>query len=230
MKAAENVAVKVPEDAGKEADANHSVETTSSSTASEKQERRLETGFVVVVIASVGVLAFFIFQPRPDEFRSLDQQIECDNEGCRQLRLFLLSTINKSADPCRDFFSFTCAAKLEKERMSLMSEAINFKVQAMVSKASVPERGQTAFEKAVAMYRACVSLYSKNRSESAHLRHFLARLGLKPASLRLTRNPLDAMVQLSLSWGLPAIVAISEAAGSRLNYPHEARRMYQLRF
>ncbi|KAK8762007.1 hypothetical protein V5799_026724 [Amblyomma americanum] len=58
---------------------------------------------------------------KPDEFRSLDQQIECDNEGCRQLRLFLLSTINKSADPCRDFFSFTCAAKLEKERMSLMA-------------------------------------------------------------------------------------------------------------
>ncbi|XP_077485237.1 uncharacterized protein LOC144095347 [Amblyomma americanum] len=105
--------------------------------------------------------------------------------------------------------------------MSLMNDVINDKVQAMLSKASVPERRQNAFQKAVAMYRACVSLRANKKSEAVHLRDFLSRLGLNPASLNLSRDPLDAMVQLSLAWGLPAIVAINEAAGSRLEYPHQ---------
>ncbi|XP_065282372.1 neprilysin-1-like isoform X6 [Dermacentor albipictus] len=183
--------------------------------------RRLQASATIVLIASVGIAAFFYFQPKHERSREAIRHKECDTEGCRKLRLFLESTVNRSADPCRDFFSFTCAAPLKKERMSQMSDDARAKVMAMVAAADVPDRGQSAFEKAVAMYRACVSLYSQNRSEAEDLRGFLFGLGLNIAEADPSRDPLDAMVQLSLAWNIPAIVSISEVAGSRLDYPHE---------
>ncbi|KAH7945949.1 hypothetical protein HPB49_017806 [Dermacentor silvarum] len=183
--------------------------------------KRVQSCVTILLIAGLGIAAFFYFQPKQVRPIEAMRRKECDTEGCRQLRLFLESTVNRSADPCRDFFSFTCAAPLKKERMSKMNDDVRAKVMAMVSAADVPDRGQSAFEKAVAMYRACVSLYSQNRSEAADLRGFLFGLGLNIAEASRSRDPLDAMVQLSLAWNLPAIVSINEAGGSRLDYPHE---------
>ncbi|KAH7946153.1 hypothetical protein HPB49_020702 [Dermacentor silvarum] len=183
--------------------------------------KRVQSSVTILLIAGLGIAAFFYFQPKQVRPIEAMRRKECYTEGCRQLRLFLESTVNRSADPCRDFFSFTCAAPLKKERMSKMNDDVRAKVMAMVSAADVPDRGQSAFEKAVAMYRACVSLYSQNRSEAADLRGFLFGLGLNIAEASRSRDPLDAMVQLSLAWNLPAIVSINEAGGSRLDYPHE---------
>ncbi|KAL1470171.1 hypothetical protein MTO96_040611, partial [Rhipicephalus appendiculatus] len=183
--------------------------------------RRLQPAAIVVFISVLGVASFFYFQPRqPREGKEIIRT-ECYTEGCRQLRSFLESTVNRSVDPCRDFFSFTCAAPLKKERMSQMSDEVRAKVAAMVTAADISGRGQNAFEKAVATYRACVSLYSQNRSEAEELGGFLSALGLNVAEPNSNRDPLDAVVQLNLAWNLAAIVAITEASGSRMDYPHE---------
>ncbi|XP_077485234.1 endothelin-converting enzyme 1-like [Amblyomma americanum] len=222
MEAAKQAAVNIPEDEEKrEGDDESPEDPPPESMAFGVPVKRLQTAVMVLAVAAVGVLAFLILQPGPIQTRTLQQQAECNTEGCRELRLFLSSTINKSADPCRDFFRFTCAAKLKEERMSLMDKVVKAKVKATLLAASVPERGQTAFQKAVALYRACVSLYTSKRSEAVHLRDFLSRLGLNPTALDPSRDPLDFIVKMSLAWGMSAIVAIVEAAGSRRVYPHE---------
>ncbi|XP_077564356.1 neprilysin-1-like [Haemaphysalis longicornis] len=91
----------------------------------------------------------------------------------------------------------------------------------MVSAARVPPTGQSAFEKAVATYRACVSLYAHNRSEAVQLRQFLTMLRLDTVRPDPSQNPLESIVQLNLAWGLGAIIEIQEAAGTRLEFPHQ---------
>ncbi|KAH6930084.1 hypothetical protein HPB50_009002 [Hyalomma asiaticum] len=185
--------------------------------------RRLQSAATVVLIVVLAVACFFYFKPRHTGSRKVVVRTECSAQGCRQLGVFLESTVNRSVDPCRDFFSFTCAAPLKKERMSQMNDDVRTEVIAMIAAAHVPSRSQSAFEKAAATYRACVSLYSTNRSEAEDLLAFLSRLGLHITASQSNRDPLDAIVQLNLAWNLPVIVAINEAAGSRLDYPHEAK-------
>ncbi|KAK8762008.1 hypothetical protein V5799_026725 [Amblyomma americanum] len=121
MEAAKQAAVNIPEDEEKrEGDDESPEDPPPESMAFGVPVKRLQTAVMVLAVAAVGVLAFLILQPGPIQTRTLQQQAECNTEGCRELRLFLSSTINKSADPCRDFFRFTCAAKLKEERMSLM--------------------------------------------------------------------------------------------------------------
>ncbi|KAH9368543.1 hypothetical protein HPB48_000316 [Haemaphysalis longicornis] len=102
-----------------------------------------------------------------------------------------------------------------------MEAEIRSRVSTMVSAARVPPTGQSAFEKAVATYRACVSLYAHNRSEAVQLRQFLTMLRLDTVRPDPSQNPLESIVQLNLAWGLGAIIEIQEAAGTRLEFPHQ---------
>ncbi|KAL3196569.1 hypothetical protein MRX96_015432 [Rhipicephalus microplus] len=193
MEAAKEQAESIPEHPGKEA------------TVLGVPVRRLQPVATVVFITVLGVASFFYFRPRPPREGKETIRTECYTSGCQELRLFLESTVNRSVDPCRDFFSFTCAAPLKQGK--IMSDDVRAAVTAMVTAANVSGEGQSAFEKAVATYRACVSLYSQNRSEAEELGSFLTGLGLNVADPNSNHDPLDVIVQLNLAWNLAPIVA-----------------------
>ncbi|XP_037279982.2 neprilysin [Rhipicephalus microplus] len=93
--------------------------------------------------------------------------------------------------------------------------------------APVPRRNQTALQKVTALFCACVSLVTENRSESADLWAFLVQHGLQPAPVcgkmanSSSADPLETTVRLAVTYGLQPLVSFSShGASGHSRYHH----------
>ncbi|KAH6929675.1 hypothetical protein HPB50_004558 [Hyalomma asiaticum] len=91
----------------------------------------------------------------------------------------------------------------------------------MLRASPVPRQNQTALQKVTALFCACVSLVSENRSESADLWAFLVQHGLQPAPVggKMANSgrpdPLETTIRLAATYGLQPIVSFSSLGGTK---------------
>ncbi|XP_072144176.1 neprilysin-1-like [Dermacentor andersoni] len=98
----------------------------------------------------------------------------------------------------------------------------------MLRASPVPRQRQTALQKVTALFCACVSLVSENRSEGADLWAFLVHHGLQPAPVGSKMahaahdaDPLETTVRLAVTYGLQPVVSFSShGTGASGRYHH----------
>ncbi|XP_077524252.1 neprilysin-2-like [Amblyomma americanum] len=130
--------------------------------------------------------------------------------GSQLAAQWINASLNWSHNPCDDFYSFVCS-RFEGGQSALakLENLTLYGIKEELRTASIPPRGQSAAQKAAAMFQACVQLGSNaNNSEVESLRYFLRALGLDMSDMHSYPNfdIADRITRLSLVYGLPALV------------------------
>ncbi|KAH6921479.1 hypothetical protein HPB50_001337 [Hyalomma asiaticum] len=152
----------------------------------------------------------------------------CNTDECRSLSERLRVQLKFTADPCDDFYDFVCG-KYWGHVEGALSEAealIRSATIAAIEGATVPATGQTAWQKAAALFKACMTLASSHRSEVADLTAWLASLGLDLNNLDPSVDPVDMAMRSSLDFGIPAVFAVRLHGSSFI----EGKRSIEFRF
>ncbi|XP_077520167.1 neprilysin-1-like [Amblyomma americanum] len=150
----------------------------------------------------------------------------CYTAGCRRLAHFLQSYINRSIDPCDDFYGYVCSKSAYTNTFKKVKNTTMDSLVSLLHTSTVPEQGQSAMQKMVALFRACVSLARENRSEGGDLREFLVSLRLNPTSRGRSagdprEDPLDVMLKLSVEYGLHLFLEFSTTGNATLSRYHK---------
>ncbi|XP_077508821.1 uncharacterized protein LOC144120309 [Amblyomma americanum] len=99
------------------------------------------------------------------------QGTACTTDDCQFMAQWLLAKVNPSIDPCDDFYGFVCGSFQGSATSALkdMKDAIIWKSISSAHAALVPATGQTAWQKAAALFQACVALKRSSRSETVRV-------------------------------------------------------------
>ncbi|KAL1421099.1 hypothetical protein MTO96_023453 [Rhipicephalus appendiculatus] len=136
----------------------------------------------------------------------------CTTERCHFLAQWLRQKLDFNVDPCEDFYRYVCSAYdwpapnvFEETARSMISIII-----AAAYAARVPATGQSAWQKAVGIFQACLSLAESKQSETGDLVGWMVSVHLDLGNLTAlkTIDPLDMMVRCSLDFGVRAILGI----------------------
>ncbi|KAL1481162.1 hypothetical protein MTO96_050407, partial [Rhipicephalus appendiculatus] len=136
----------------------------------------------------------------------------CTTEQCHFAAQWLRQKLDAKVDPCEDFYSYVCGtfkwpgpdvfAEVHKSMKSIIIGA--------AYAARIPATGQSAWQKAVGIFQACVSLAETKRNETKELVDWMTsiNLDLKNETALDTVNPKDMMVRCSLDFGVHTIITI----------------------
>ncbi|KAL1481161.1 hypothetical protein MTO96_050408, partial [Rhipicephalus appendiculatus] len=136
----------------------------------------------------------------------------CTTEQCHFVAQWLRQKLDSKADPCKDFYSYVCGTfkwpgpdVYSEVRKSMKSIIIG-----AAYAARIPATGQSAWQKAVGIFQACVSLAETKRNETKELVDWMTsiNLDLKNETALDTVNPKDMMVRCSLDFGVHTIITI----------------------
>ncbi|KAH7944894.1 hypothetical protein HPB49_001600 [Dermacentor silvarum] len=124
-------------------------------------------------------------------------------------------TIDADRDPCVDFYEYACGNYRGGSVLLEMEHNVTVAVDSVLPFARVPDRHQSAVQKAVGMFRACLAAPEDERGvEMRALREFTASLDIdlvEPGERRDSSDPnpgRDAL-RLSLEYGLHAFIEFS---------------------
>ncbi|XP_065306254.1 neprilysin-1-like isoform X2 [Dermacentor albipictus] len=183
------------------------------------------TLLLLAVVGTVGLL-YYNSWLAANQVRLAD--VQCESAGCQRLARYLEVSINRSADACNDFYGYVCSNLLYANTFKMMRQQHMVNLTRMLRASPVPRQRQTALQKVTALFCACVSLVSENRSEGADLWAFLVHHGLQPAPVggKMAHgahdvDPLETTVRLAVTYGLQPVVSFSShGAGASGRYHH----------
>ncbi|XP_075744578.1 endothelin-converting enzyme homolog isoform X2 [Rhipicephalus microplus] len=135
---------------------------------------------------------------------------ECVGILCRYVAITLRSTLDFRADPCNDFYRYVCGKFQGDDVFRRVQNVINTGTFVALKFTEAPLANQSAFEKAVAMYKACVGFASAYQPETIELARWMIAMNLdflNPTRLE-TIDPVEMMVRGSLELGVEAIISI----------------------
>ncbi|KAL1473332.1 hypothetical protein MTO96_003878 [Rhipicephalus appendiculatus] len=116
-----------------------------------------------------------------------------------------------SVDPCVDFYKFVCSTFRGVDEFTNLQKDIEYTIFMNLSDPDIPPSNQLAWQKAGAMYQACLSFVSSNVTETKYLVEWMVSLNLDLTNEgRLaTVNPVEMMVRGSLDIGVHVVIAIT---------------------
>ncbi|KAL4122253.1 hypothetical protein QTP88_014620 [Uroleucon formosanum] len=141
--------------------------------------------FAVLVIAVIGLSFAYLTKTE-------DQRRTCTTESCLRSAAALVESMNKSVDPCEDFYQFACGnfAKLHKIPKTAISNDRFSEVHAtmLVFIRDFLERDDTENEnysvsKSRILYRSCMETDKMNTDGIKQLVHILDKIGLSDTGL-----------------------------------------------
>ncbi|KAL3229353.1 hypothetical protein MRX96_023663 [Rhipicephalus microplus] len=132
----------------------------------------------------------------------------CTTTDCRSLADYLRRQVDANRDPCVDFYEYACGNYRGGSVLLEMGERVVAAVNSLLLSVYVPDRSQTAVQKAVGMFRACLAAPEDNRRvEMRALKDFMVTLDMDLlAEESSDPNPGRDIVRLSLEYGLHAFV------------------------
>ncbi|KAL1442383.1 hypothetical protein MTO96_030839 [Rhipicephalus appendiculatus] len=179
---------------------------------------------LLAVVAAAALLSYISWLMNSDAQMA---DVVCESPGCQRLARFLKVSINRSADACNDFYGYVCSNQMYANTFKMMRQQHMVNLTWILRAAPVPRRNQTALQKVTALFCACVSLVTENRSESADLWAFLVQHGLQPAPVggkmanSSRADPLETTIRLAATYGLQPVVSFSShGANGRRRYHH----------
>ncbi|XP_065300080.1 neprilysin-1-like isoform X3 [Dermacentor albipictus] len=142
---------------------------------------------------------------------STAKHFACTTNDCKVLEQWLRVKMDHTVDPCRDFYQFVCddykGPYLTYKRTLEIARIAKSAARAT----TVPATGQTAWQKAVALFQACLTMVNSKRYETKDLIAWMTSLGLDLNNLTHSDqfDPLDMVVRLSLDFGVPVFVEVT---------------------
>ncbi|XP_077484880.1 neprilysin-1-like [Amblyomma americanum] len=128
------------------------------------------------------------------------------------------TALNWSYDPCEDFYGFVCHTfQGPGNAFWQLQYRIEKENREELLRTGFPPSGQNAAQKGAAMFKACIRLGSSpNNSQVESLKPFFRALDLDISNMPFDPDfdVVDRMVQLTLVYGLPAIMYLNYFNGS----------------
>ncbi|XP_050035798.1 neprilysin-1-like [Dermacentor andersoni] len=118
--------------------------------------------------------------------------------------------VDTSAEPCRDFYAFACGAYASPSAQTItqMQDEMYDALPRALSTTTYPERGQSAAQKAAALYHSCLRVQAGELDESTTLRQFVQSVGLSvPGYARA--EALDRVLLLFFKYKLLTLLGLS---------------------
>ncbi|KAL1441927.1 hypothetical protein MTO96_031083 [Rhipicephalus appendiculatus] len=144
---------------------------------------------------------------RPPQSSSSDV---CTSTICRYAAQWILSKLDSTKDPCKDFYSYVCETHRGFSTMNQVAVNIERNTVEWLTETNVPRSNQRSWEKAAGLYQACIYFLQSNRSETEDLVTWMMSLGLDLSNeAKLSRiNLVDIIVRCSLDLGVTALFEI----------------------
>ncbi|XP_075744734.1 neprilysin-like isoform X2 [Rhipicephalus microplus] len=106
--------------------------------------------------------------PLPDPHNvpmPLQPDNECSSCACRTLGQQIREKLDKSVDPCNDFYKFVCNYFRGTNEFKNAQHAVNFFTQLRLIVPYIPDSNQLSWQKAAGMYHACLNFASAYEPE-----------------------------------------------------------------
>lgn len=164
---------------------------------------------IVIVLGGVATAVglYFSFWPTGKEGTAppSSETGPCKGAQCTLVQQ-LHSIMATGQDPCGDFYSFVCGNyRSSSGRMLVqMEDEMYASLFRALDGATVPYSGQSAAEKAAALYKACTS---GDTDETAALQDFLSTVGLGPGQYQ-SAEPLDKILGLFFRYNLITLLGL----------------------
>uniref|UniRef100_A0A1B6DE24 Uncharacterized protein n=1 Tax=Clastoptera arizonana TaxID=38151 RepID=A0A1B6DE24_9HEMI len=152
---------------------------------------RVFLGATIVFLLGFALLAALFINQYKDKLLALDDPIVCLTEECVRTAASLLAAMNRSANPCVDFFQFACGAWNKKHQIPEDRSSINV-FEVLSDQLQVILRGvleepyskddTSATRKAKLFYKSCMDLKQIREYGDKPLREALDSLGGWPVT------------------------------------------------
>ncbi|KAL3246215.1 hypothetical protein MRX96_057831 [Rhipicephalus microplus] len=121
--------------------------------------------------------------------------------------------LDYNVNPCTDFYKFVCNSFSGKDEFVHIKESLRRTTLEDLQNTVVPPYNQNAWEKAAAMYQACVSFASSYMPETGELRRWMISMNLDLYNYTTLSkvHSVEMMVRGSLDLGLHVMLYISFA-------------------
>ncbi|KAL1486932.1 hypothetical protein MTO96_031157 [Rhipicephalus appendiculatus] len=135
----------------------------------------------------------------------------CTGSLCRFLAVTLRYSIDYTVDPCKDFYKYVCAGFRGETVFRQVENAVEVATRTDFISAHFPASNQLSWQKAAAMYQACMSFTSSYRTETSDLVTWMKTLNLDLLNkdTLATVDPFEMMVRGSLDFGVEALISIT---------------------
>ncbi|XP_077548476.1 endothelin-converting enzyme homolog [Haemaphysalis longicornis] len=174
----------------------------------------------VLVLTMVGVLAGLLlstvlalaFMSRLQEplKKDTDSLGTCESSECLGMSNLLREILDESRSPCMDFYAHVCSRYqgTHKNVFAAAEAKTHDTIKSLLRSPVVPDFGQRSFQKAARMFQACLNIDSTSEYQMADLRAWLAseRLDFFDLKEDSSYDPVEALVQFSVVYGLPALL------------------------
>ncbi|XP_065300108.1 uncharacterized protein [Dermacentor albipictus] len=183
--------------------------------------RRNETSLLVVCLAGVIlgalvsglVMALLSTAESSMSTRTNDSAgnpFVCTTNDCKALTQWLRVKLDQKVDPCDDFYKFVCDDYSDEAALNKMIFEIARIAQSAAHATTVPATGQSAWQKAVALFKSCMSMVTSKRDETKELTAWMTSLGLDLNNLTASDqfDGVDMLVRLSLDIGIPVFISL----------------------
>lgn len=128
----------------------------------------------------------------------------CSTAACRTAAMALNMSLSRNIGPCQDLDHFVCDGW---PRMEKAESRVQLIMDYAWTAYQVPQRGQSAVDKVVALYQSCVASLSPGGGELGTLRTFIVQLGLGPANASMG-SAFRALLRLSSRHALHLLLAV----------------------
>ncbi|KAL3202842.1 hypothetical protein MRX96_001209 [Rhipicephalus microplus] len=165
--------------------------------------RRCWAVAVILVIVVTGVVIFLPLMWSRDV---------CETPVCRHYAMLLDDTISSTLPPCIDFHAHVCAGWERSHRISVIDNVYEHFIDRVAEKVSTttsPQKGQTAVQKAAALFRSCRSIYTGRRSELELVKMRLLDFGVFWPEMTNKSSILRILFSMAAAWNWGSFIHIS---------------------